>query len=240
MRKPLIALLAGALTLGLASIASGQTAATTTQEVEASISPSKTGTKAKPKAISLRVRTATSNSDGSQPPVVSQADIQFPKELKFNGRSFPTCTQAALNRTKDPSKCPKGSIVGKGSAKGQLGATEVNLTVTAVNGPAGKKIELFVEATGLGIQSAIEGTLTRGNLLKVPIPEELQQPAPGTFASLTEFITTVKAKGKDKNGKTVNYVESTGCDGDSLPVSGTFTLRNGGAPLTASNTISCS
>jgi hypothetical protein len=71
--------------------------------------------------------------------------------------------------------------------------------VTAYNGPGGNKLELLVDgSTPLQIHSVIEGVLASdsapyGKKLTVHVPDNLQQPAPGAYATLVQFDTTINA-----------------------------------------------
>jgi hypothetical protein len=229
-------LLAAAVALVVAVPAIADTKfGSTTQTVQSKVSPSKAGTVAKPKGASLFVRTATKNDDGSQPPVTSKAVITFPKEFEFNGKAFPSCTKAQLNDQGMLSQCiAKGAQVGTGSSTGQLGTAKPVFKIVAINGPGGNKIELYIQ--GAPVNKALEGTLagSKGKVKKltVPIPPEIQQAVPGTFASIADFSTTVKKSIKVK-GKTVNYFETTGCPKNKKwTVSGEFTV-NPAAPSSA-------
>ena len=69
--------------------------------------------------------------------------------------------------------------------------------MTAYNGPGGNKLELLVDgSTPLQIHSVIEGVLSSdsapyGKKLSVHVPDGLQQPAPGAYATLVQFDTTI-------------------------------------------------
>src|SRR3954451_5276947 len=212
MRKLMLLSAAVALVVAVPAIADtkfGQT----TQTVQSKVTPSKAGTTAKPKGASLFVRVATKNDDGSQPPVLSKTVLTFPKEWQFNGKAFPFCTKSQLNDQGMLAQCiSKGAQVGTGSSTGQLGTAKPVFKIVAINGPGGNKIELYIQ--GPPVNKALEGTLSgakgKPKKLTVPIPPEIQQAVPGTFASIAEFSTTVKKSIKVK-GKTVNYFETTGC-----------------------------
>ena len=234
MRKLMLLAAAVALVVAVPAIADtkfGQT----TQTVDSKVTPSKAGTVKKPRGASLYVKTATKNDDGSQPPVVSKAVITFPKEFSFNGKAFPFCTKGQLNDQGMLTACvKKGAQVGSGSSVGQLGAAKPPFKIVAINGPGGNKVELYIQ--GAPVNKALEGTLSGKNgqarKLTVPIPPEIQQAVPGTFASIAEFVTTVKKSIKVK-GKTVNYFETTGCPKNKKwTVSGEFTV-NSAAPASA-------
>jgi hypothetical protein len=234
MRKLMLLSAAVALVVAVPAIADtkfGQT----TQTVQSKVTPSKAGTAKKPKAAQLFVRTATKNDDGSQPPVISKAVITFPKEFYFDGKSFPSCSKGQLNDQGMLQQCiAKGAQVGTGTSTGQLGAAKPTFKIVAINGPGGNKIELYIQ--GAPVNKALEGTLSGKNgqvrKLTVPIPPEIQQAVPGTFASIADFTTTVK-KSIKKAGKTANYFSTAGCPKNKKwTVSGEFFV-NSAAPSSA-------
>ena len=240
MRKPLLAGLAGALVLGLSgtAIAQGPEDLGAVQTVEGSITPIRAGTTQRPRAVTLSVAVGATQPDGSQPPVVTRAVLQFPRELKFNGRSFATCTKSRLDAQKTPSACPRGSIVGRGRATGRLGATVVNFAVTAINAQRGRQILLFLRQTNGDITGTLVGSLSRSNQLSVVIPNELQQPAPGTYSSVASLTATIRATTRVR-GRSVAFVQTTGCPASrEWTITGEFFKLRGGS-LTGSATTPC-
>jgi hypothetical protein len=190
--------------LALAGIGAGISSAVDPAiTISASMSPTKHGTKTKPKATKLVVKLATTPNPADPAFAASDTIVHLGKELVFNGKALKTCSASQV--LADDTKCPKGSKVGTGKAAGTaLGLTE-NLNVTAYNGPGGKKLELLVDgATPLQIHSVIEGILSSdsapyGKKLSVHVPDNLQQPAPGAYATLVQFDTTInKILGKKK------------------------------------------
>ena|SRR5690349_12066338 len=182
--------------LALAGIGAGISSAVDPAiTISAKVSPTKHGTKKKPKATQLVVKLATTPGPNDAPFAASDTVVHLAKELSFNGKALKTCSSSQVQS--DDTKCPKGSKVGKGVAAGTaLGLTE-NLTVTAYNGPGGNKLELLVDgSTPLAIHAVIEGVLSKdsapyGNKLSVHVPDGLQQPAPGAYATLVQFDTTI-------------------------------------------------
>jgi len=190
--------------LALAGIGAGISSAVNPDiTIQASMSPTKHGTKKKPKVTKLVVKLATTPRSDEPAFAASDTIVHLGKELVFNGKALKTCSAAQVQS--DDTKCPKGSRVGQGKAAGTaLGLTE-NLTVTAYNGPGGNKLELLVDGqTPLQIHSVIEGILSKdsapyGKKLSVHVPDGLQQPAPGAYATLVQFDTTINAvRGKGK------------------------------------------
>ena len=192
-------------------------AATTTSTVSGTIKPSKAGTVKKPAGTSLFTQVTTTNDDGTQPPPARTTVLTYGKEFEFYGENFPKCSKALLD-AQGPTVCPKGSQVGTGSSDALLGAAPIkNIKVTAFNGGK-RKIELYV---GAPLQKTIEGVQKGGKgkpkTLTFSVPKEAINPVGNTYSSITRFGATIVAKGK-KNGKTINYVETTGCPSGGIKV----------------------
>ena len=192
MRK--LTLMAVAAVTALCAVGIAQ-AVTPTTTMKASVSPSKKGTAKKPANVKLNVELITQPTAGEPAFATRSTVVHFDKNLKFGGKNLKSCSSSQVQA--DDTKCPKGSKVGSGSATGvALGLTE-NLTVTAYNGPTGNKLELLVDGQSpLQIHSVIEGKLSKdsgkyGNKLSVHVPDGLQQPAPGAYATLVQFDTTI-------------------------------------------------
>jgi hypothetical protein len=214
-------------------------AVTPTTALKASVSPSKKGTKKKPKNVKLNVELITQPTPGEPPFATSSTVVHFDKNLKFGGKYLKSCSAAQVQS--DDTKCPGASKVGSGSATGSaLGLTE-NLTVTAYNGPSGNKLELLVDGSSpLTIHQVIEGKLQKdsglyGQKLVVSIPAALQQPAPGAYATLTDFKTSVKGTGSKKRP----YVGLAGCTKNALNFKSDFTFTDG-TSSNATTTSKCS
>jgi len=199
--------------LALAGIGAGISSAVDPAiTISASMSPKAHGTKKKPKGTKLVVKLATTPNPADPAFAASDTIVHLGKELVFNGKALKTCSATQVQT--DDTKCPKGSKVGKGVSAGTaLGLTE-NLTVTAYNGPGGNKLELLVDGqTPLQIHSVIEGVLSSdvapyGKKLSVHVPDNLQQPAPGAYATLVQFDTTIN---KILGRKKVPYVGIASC-----------------------------
>jgi hypothetical protein len=213
--------------------------------MSASISPTKHGTKKKPRKVKLQVNLATTPAAGEQPFAASRTVVHLPKELVFNGKAFATCSKATVldNNT----KCPAKSRVGSGSAVGTsraLGVTE-NLTVKAFNGPGGNKLELLVDSepgSAVDIHAVLEGILSKdsgkyGKKLTVDIPQDLQTPAPNTYATLESFKTTINAvTGKKKQP----YVGIASCKTKSMAFGVDYTYQPDGTTKSTTTTAKCS
>jgi len=236
MRKLTITAAAAVTAIGAVGVAQ---AVTPTTAMKASVSPTKKGTKTHPANVKLSVELITQPNPNDPGFATKSNVVHFDKNLKFGGKYLKSCSATQVQS--DNTKCPKGSKVGSGSATGTaLGLTEA-LTVTAYNGPTGNKLELLVDGQApLQIHSVIEGKLKSdsgkfGQKLVVAIPEALQQPAPGAFATLTDFKTAVKGTGSKKRP----YIGLAGCTKKKLNFKTDFVFTDD-STSTATTTAKCS
>lgn len=216
------------------------------QDLKVTIRPTKSGTAKKPKPAAIGV---TISSPTPEPAATESVKVLFGKGIRFNNRSFPTCSLKAIKSSKSIARCPKGSIVGKGSARAigfPGGGTELpeSLSVTAINS-TGNSLLLWVVGTApLPVADALVGKLGKASgkyahRLDVTIPKALREVIPGIYAPLVSFKVNVKAtttvkKGKGKKAKKVKvpYVETTRCPSGGWPFQADFTFDQA-APFTA-------
>jgi hypothetical protein len=236
MRKLTLTAAMAATAIAAVGVAQAVTPATS---VKASVSPSKKGTKKKPRNVKLSIELITQPSATDGPFATKSTVVHFDKNLKFGGKYVKTCSASKVRSNN--TKCPKASKVGSGSATGvALGLAE-KLTVTAYNGPGGNKLELLVHGTDpLPIHDVLEGKLVSdkgkfGKKLVVAIPASLQQPAPGAFATLTDFKTAVKGTGSKKRP----YIGLAGCTKKKLHFQSDFVFTDD-TKSTAITTAKCS
>lgn len=238
MRKAALAAAATSLAIAGVSVPVAN-AISGEQGLKVTVTPSKHGTKKKPKNVKLKVTTTTDAPKSGEPAFATkQAVISFDKNLVFNGAKFKSCTADQLRAAE--SNCPSGSKVGKGTAQGVALGQVANLTVTAFNGPKGKTLLLHVVgSTPIAIDSVMVASLKSasgkyGKKLVVPIPDNLQQPITGVFATLTSFITSVSGTAKG-----VPYVGLVGCTKKKLNFKGDFSYTDG-TSKSVTTTAKCS
>jgi len=237
MRK--VALLAAALGVLAFGVTGTAYAVDASQGLAISLQSSKAGTKKKPKSVGkFKVTTTTTPAPGTTPNyATTQAVIHLDKNLVFQSAKFPSCT---LTQAQQHSAKCTAAKVGSGSAKATVAALGLNptLTVTAYNGPGGKSFWLRVVEPSLSIDSILPSKLSKdkgkfGTKLTVTIPQNLQQPVTGVYATLTQFITII-----NKTHKHVPYIGLTGCTGGKLNFAGDFTFTDGSV-LHATATAKC-
>ena len=204
MRKYLIAVIAALAALAMATVAVAQsedvTAATT-------VSPTKSGTKKKPK--STKITTFVQNNVPNT--TAAKIEIDFPKTVKISGKGLTSCKLSAI-QANGPSACPSKSKAGTGLSHAVVGPDRIplNFDVTAFVG--GKNLVIFyIKQQGGTVSKALSGKISKGSggfaqKLVITIPPDLQQPAPGLYAALTDLKSTLQLK-KGKNA----LISSVGC-----------------------------
>jgi hypothetical protein len=219
MRK--VALICAAAVVGVLGITAVAFAIQGTQTVSIKLQNNRAGTKAKPRSVSrLTVVTATTPVAGEPPFATKQAVIHFDKNLVFGTSKFAICTKTVVQT--NPANCPAASKVGGGSAVARLSTGgQVAPTITAYNGPDGRKIFLLVKEPTFNVNAVLDGTLKPdtgkyGRKLDVAIPANLQNVA-GIIITLTQFTTRVGGTAKG-----TPYVGLKGCTGGKLSFKGDF------------------
>jgi hypothetical protein len=215
------------------------------QDFTIKASPTKASTKKTKRSVTLSVSTGTRDTTGAQPPTTKKATLFFPRGSVWNGGMFPKCAASKINAAKSTEDCPSGSIIGSGKAAGLAPGpiTQNDLKITVTNAGSGG-VNMFVEGTSpLRIQSNIAAKIKRvsgkyGIRLDVPIPANLQEPAPGVPVAITLFEVKVGKSARIKK-KRRGIIEINRCDGGKWSGEGTFEYVN--APnYSASRTIRCS
>ena len=215
------------------------------QNLKVTIRPAKAGTAKKPKPAAIGV---SISSPTPEPAATESVKLLFGKGVRFNNGAFPACSLNMVKSTKSIARCPRGSIVGKGSARaiGFIGDTQVpeSLRVTAVNSTRNTLLLWVVGSSPLPVADALVGKLGKASgkfahRLDVTIPKSLREVLPGTYAPLVSFKVDVKAtttvkKGKGKKAKKtrLSYVETTSCPKGGWPFQADFVFDQA-APFTA-------
>jgi len=220
--------------LALVAVAAAQTPpAEPIIQVTGKISPDSGGTKKKPKNAQLKIA-FTVNKESQK--TVKTITYFVPKNVKLSGKGFRYCSADKVNAGGDAA-CPKGSLVGKGTATAVAGPNFAPLAFT-VNVYAASKDELTLALqqvdpnTGApaALNIAFAGPITSagtpfGQKITVAVPERVQMPAPNFYAYITGVETTiggkitktkiVKKHGKKHKVKTKYYFASlNGCPAD--------------------------
>ena len=202
MRKLIIGGLTAVLSVALASVALAQ-AVPPSATMTASVSPSKAGTRSNPKPS--RVKLFVQN-DRASNTTMSKLEITLPRNAKFNGRGFSSCSAAKVEAT--PSQCA-GAKAGTGVANAILGPTSptpsnLRFNVTAYVGGRSSLVFYLVQQGG-AVKRSIPATIS-GRKLTLTVPADLQQPAPNVYSALVDLSANIyKKKGDD------SLFTTTGC-----------------------------
>jgi hypothetical protein len=225
MRKlPLLFACAIALALGVAGIAQ---AVNSKQSMSVKLAKNKAGTAKAPKNIGKLTVDLAVAVDQTDPAFATKSTtLFFDKNLVFNSAKFKSCTEVQVRNHAAACNAAK---VGSGFAQATAAGQQEDLTVTGYNGPKGKSLLLRVEGQApLAIDSVIVGKLVKGSgaygkKLVVTIPDNLQQPLTGLYATLTRFVTTVGG-----TQKKVPYIALKGCPANKkLQFKGNFVFTDG-------------
>jgi hypothetical protein len=210
--------LAAVVALSLAAVALANPASDTSFDVTLNV-PNKSknsGTKKKPRPVVFTLGMKGDTISGSgQPATTTDFLITLPKQWKWNGKLWAkknrcSVSEASAQRTFDA--CPKGSRIGSGDvvALANNGGLIERLTVDAAVTTTGN-LGLFIRASvPVPIATMLEGKVSKKGVIKVHIPENIQEPAPGVPTGIEtlsfKLNGTTKAKGKKRG-----IVESVAC-----------------------------
>jgi len=212
--------------------------------LKGSISPSRNLRPGTPLDFTLDTRIA------SDPPgadlVVQRIVYLFPHGTIVNGRLFPSCSAATLQRAHGRlSACPRGSQVGAGTASGTAVAIGVtsHARVTLFNGPGGRSVTINVSVTTPALINAtfaapldtLHGRYA--NKLTVVLPKQLKRILDGDIVTSDVHVTTGATR--LVHGVRRGYVEALRCPTrGGAHIHGEVTFE-GGATGRADTTVAC-
>jgi hypothetical protein len=199
------------------------------------------GTVAKPKAAGLNFTFSLSDAAGNVPAVVKTYEIKI-EGGRVNPSLIPGCKASAMDAAESDAKCPKGSKIGTGKLKALIGKTGLPAAEAqsctlpfGIYNSGGGKAALWIEAKPpaclVSIAQAVPATWTKKGTtagLKFTVPGNLRHQA-GLDLPVVQASATIKKITKKKNGRTVGFMESTGCKDGKRDVSVTFTTEDGTA-----------
>ncbi len=195
MRKTFLVAGVATLALGTATVAHAQTPAPSV-DATATVSPSKAGKKSKPKSEKLKL---VVKSDRAAKATASKITITFPSSLKLSLSGLSQCKESDDALINNVNVC-KSSIAGSGEAHADLNPfspSPAPLTFKVV--PVISKGEMRFVLSG-SANAVLHGKI-KGRKMTIEIPDgsspgepNLQQPAPGTYSSLTDLTVTLSKK----------------------------------------------
>jgi hypothetical protein len=212
-----VALIATAVVamLCMTAVAVGQYTLPVNVQMTGKVTPTKAGTKKKPKRSTLSFN-VTVNKEAR---VTAREIVLFtPRNVKLNFTGFRFCPASQI-AAEGVASCKKGSQLGTGAATAVLGPRQLPLNFS-VRIFAGSKNELslYLAQQGGTVTAALRGIISSagapfGQKVTIAVPNDLQQPAPGLFSSITGISGKVGGTASRK-GKRYNAVSSNGCPRD--------------------------
>lgn len=131
-----------------------------------------------PQGVKLTTALSWAGQSPASASTVTAIDLWFPTGSRYNGASYPSCSYARLN-AEGPVSCPKGSIIGSGSATAFADTVVTRPRITVVNGGASRVYLYTVLNNPARVQVPMIGrvTRTRGRFayhLTATIPDRLR------------------------------------------------------------------
>jgi hypothetical protein len=138
-RRLRILLLVGVVAVlgGVAAVALAQDFVPIKISAIVKVTPNKAGTPAHPQGVVVEVTGTVDIPMDYDPPLAKTVDVWISRGGVYNGAKFPTCSQSAME-DRGLRACPKGSIMGFGSARALADTVVTNPKITVVNGGASK------------------------------------------------------------------------------------------------------
>jgi hypothetical protein len=239
MRSKLMIGVVGAVALVAVEVAPtiAQDSGTTQLTATPTVSPSKAGTKQRPQGVKLVVKTTWNTPGDVDKPIITAADVLFPKGSLYNGGKYPKCSEATMNNG-GIEACPPKSIMGSGSGDAFADTVHTSPKITVVNGGANKVFLFTVLSNPARVRAPVPGTITKMSgkwayKLHLVVPKSLQIVA-GVPITLNNLTITAGGKSWAKD-----WLATTSCPANKKwPFSVSTALSTGGE-ATFADTVAC-
>lgn len=245
MRKFMI--LAAVVVFGV--LAATAFARNTVHTVTSKASVNKAGTKAKPEPFVAYYKYTAVESNGLRAATPVQWSWKWNGVVANQGDKFPICTAQQVDTAQSDSVCPKGSLVATTPAEflAKLGpesdpssSVSCNKRVNMYNAGKGKAIWVIVgpaaKCAGVAYLPPVPITLkTSGDTTTFgfTFAENITHPLPGIEGGIVSIDWQYKKLTKKVGGKTIGYLQSTGC-GKSKTRTFTYTVKDADGNTTTS------
>jgi hypothetical protein len=206
----------------------------------AAATPSNAGTAKKPKNTKLSLSTSVTTENATADKIV----IKLPKQLRFSGKGFKRCDEAAAFAR----ECPAGSAAGPKGVANALTGSWSDPAKTALTFDVYPYVEdsntflFYLDDRGSPYANVVKGEITNnGSTITIVLHEGVRQPVAGLDASLVSIQQTFSGKRKGKY-----IVSSVGCKKKKWTIRGTITFAqraDGYAPpgtMNKSSNVRCS
>ena len=255
MRRFRVIALALCATLAVAAVA--YAAQVNTYTVTASTSPTRAGSKTKPVPVSLKFNYAVGEASNQRPSPVRRYSILF-EGMRVNTTRFKKCTAASIQAAQSDSKCPPAAVMGNGTVKNIVGATnnpndkansctlDLKVYNSGRTASGQDKGALFLRGRPGELCSAIAEAIdakfvrsSRGTALQFDVKASLLHPIAGLDNAVTNVQSSIRRAVATKSGKTYGFFESIGgCKSGKRRVAVTF-LTEAGQSKTQATTARC-
>jgi hypothetical protein len=144
--------------------------------------------------------TFSTDTPGAELFTIQKAVVFFPDHAGTNGRLFPSCSAAQIERVNgNVGRCPEGSKIGSGTVTAQalqLGVTATG-RVTMFNSQHGKSITFNIQTSlPAYINESLDAPIVQlhgiyGEKLTLVVPHSLQEILSGVFVGVQKFDVTI-------------------------------------------------
>jgi len=173
---------------------------------------------------------------------IQQAVVYFPDHAGTNGRFFPSCDAAQIERFRgNVRRCPQGSELGGGTVTAK--ALQIGVTATGrvrmFNSHRGKSITFNIQTLlPAYINESIDAPITQlhgtyGEKLTLVVPHSLQEIISGVFVGVQDFDVTLTGAVR-RNGVTLPFLKARRCPRRAMH--GVFDFKDWSSGQTASVT----
>jgi hypothetical protein len=143
------------------------------------VTPDKAGTPSHPQGVTIDITGKVDIPMDYDPPLAKTVDVWISRGGVYNGGRFPTCSQRVMEQ-RGIRACPKGSIMGRGTARALADTVATYPNITVVNGGANQLYLFTVLVNPARVAKAIPVSVTKlssgrwGYKLHASIPRSLQ------------------------------------------------------------------
>jgi hypothetical protein len=197
------------------------------------------GTTAKPKAAGLNFTFKLSDPSGNVPQVVKTYEIKV-EGGKVNPSLVPGCKASAMDAAQSDAKCPRASLLGKGTLTALIGKTgtpaaeALNCTIPfKIYNSGGGKAALWIvarqPACPVSLSQSVPAKWTKSGTtagLSFTVPDLLRHQL-GLDIPVVGATASIKKVTKKSKGRSTGFLESTGCKDGKRDFSVTFTTEDG-------------
>jgi hypothetical protein len=123
----------------------------------------------------LDVRLRLDAPEDVDPPLAERAVVRLPAGTAYRSGAVPTCPARVLRRD-GPGGCPRGAVIGVGTALGRADTADTKAEITVVDGGADRILLYVTMRNPARVAEVVEGRVADGRL-ELAIPAAVQRVA---------------------------------------------------------------